>query len=120
VKWSAKSAKKELPYKDSIQEALPRVYYSFTSILNASIQTICKISDRDQKRFQPEDTSSIATSLQNLAIAASGLHRLYEGPGQGRHDNDHQHIKDISIEPTHGELLADKVTSSEIGSCGSR
>lgn len=90
-------------------QAPPRISTLFTDNLAKLIEKISKIAERDQKRLRPEDTSVITAALQDLAIATSGLHRLYEGPGKGRHNNDHENIKEISIEPTHEELMCEKV-----------
>lgn len=97
-------------------EVLPRVSALFENDVGKRIEKICKIAERDQKRLRQEDTTAVTTSLQNLTIATSGLHRLYEGPGQNRHDNDYEFIKDISIVPTHQELLSEKVCHSPLSS----
>jgi hypothetical protein len=94
---------------DMVSHTPPRVATLFTNNLAKMIEKISKIAERDQKRLRPEDTSIITAALQDLAIATSGLHRLYEGPGKGRHNNDYANIKEISIEPTHEELMCEKV-----------
>lgn len=110
IKWSDKAMSRALTAQDSVEAASPEASKFFVNNIRKLIEKICKISERDQKRLRPQDTAVITRSMQQLTVATSGLHRLYEGPGQGRHDNDFEDIKDISIEPTHQELLSEKVS----------
>lgn len=98
-----------MPYVDSVIQVAPRTATLFADNLARLIEKISKIAERDQGRIRPEATSVITATLQDLAIATSGIHRLYEGPGTGSHNNDHENIKYISIEPTHEELMSEKV-----------
>jgi hypothetical protein len=112
VKWSTAAANGALPYADSVTQTEPRISTLFTNNLAKLVEKISKIAERDQRRLRPENPSILTSALQCLTIATSGLHRIYQGPGQGRYNNDHQAIKDISIEPTHEELVSEKVRQS--------
>lgn len=109
ISWSDKVMKPNPSHGDSISATQSRVLNLFVNNIGKLVEKICKIAERDQKRLLPEDSGAITASLKKLSIATPGLHRMYDGPGEGRHDNDFKSIKDISIEPTHEELLSEKV-----------
>jgi hypothetical protein len=109
MKWSTKASQGRLPREDTITSAPSEVADLFVEYLGKVIETICLMARRDQAKYSSDDTTAITAALQGLSIASSSLHRVYEGPGRGRHDNDFARIEDIRIVPTHQELVAEKV-----------
>jgi hypothetical protein len=108
MKWSTEASQSRLRREDAITTAASQVSDLFVEHLGKLIEKICNIARRDQAKYSSEDTT-ITAAIQSLSIASSSLHRVYEGPGRGRHDNDFARIEDIRIVPTHQELVAEKV-----------
>lgn len=109
VDWSAKATETRPRCAEVTTTSASSVSDLFLEHLGKLIEKVCKIASRDQKKYGTEDTMAITSAIEGLAIAGPGLHRLYEGPGKGRHDNDFADIEKVRIVPTHQELIAEKV-----------
>jgi hypothetical protein len=118
-KWFTESEKKELGYIDTITDLSPQVYEWFRGGLRQMLLKVYKIFERATEISQPDVTTAVTASLQQLSVTASTLHSTYEGPGQNRHDNDFKSIRNIAIVPTQQELQAEKVLASSRFKCGS-
>jgi hypothetical protein len=112
VEWTTKATSSRLHCNDATATTISRDSDLFLEHLGKLIEKICKIANREQKKYNTNDTSTITAALEGLSFSNPALHRLFEGPGKGRHDNDFASIEDIRIAPTHQELTAEKVRYS--------
>ncbi|KAH9951524.1 P-loop containing nucleoside triphosphate hydrolase protein [Amylocystis lapponica] len=94
-------------FDDPLATSPPLAREHIVQHINTQLQQLVAIADRKHTEVQQSQRPSRSDFLNEGILAA--LENAYEGPGElradgPRHSNDHIHIAEIRIAPTHDEL----------------
>ncbi|TFY82035.1 hypothetical protein EWM64_g1975 [Hericium alpestre] len=112
--WSSAVSVTPPAFKDPITSSLANVRELTINQIRQDIDRLVTIVRREsgvaERQRRPAIRSGMTTMQQHQALVTR-LHQTYDPPGvlrdggQPRHNNDHMHISDIRIVPTHEELM---------------
>lgn len=107
-RWSQQALTSGDAGNDPISTVPLESRHKFVGTLAEEISKLVYIRDRDLHRLPASQGGTQSAADQEAFVLP--YNQIYRPPGQNRHDNDRSSIAEITIEPSHSELMAKEVS----------